>query len=617
MCFRINLIITIDNLVEFEEIQHYLDILNLSIYNYCEFKGYKITMPNHSQRINNKFTLVVNNLIKEKEKKNFFITYLKKLQNAAFQAFLKYQNQFLDYVQEFIIDDRINNLNSPFNVKKLLTSFSNNKIYIYNQDNGFLNFNIYIDNEIFLEQIIAFISNLDNENNFLPIKDFVFIFRKSFFRNYFLKNDITQILNYKIYIVNDLEYIHKNTIDDYEEDINYDIFILDKRLCLINLNINEVSIAEHVFNFLKIYSFAYKIINKVILSKKKYFSHICYVYKNYYFDIYENGIHLKYFLIKDLSLFNNEKLFSSKYIIPVFSMIFKYGDVLDTKKVHFHLTDFSEIFINQNIIIDLNNEMNLKKSSVFKPFNQSIFINEFIHFIEDTILRNDLLAIIFSLDNLYKLCEFFKECSFKKKIDINLYIFNNDESENNLIDIYSKLIRYKFITDLKIYETILCNLNNMNDIHEDVHNYIPFKNSEIYKTIESISSTYRYKNKKDSSHNLQQVEILYKIIKHRKSILSKLRKEKILINFFQYFISEFKILHYISDSRLIDNITSDILELKKIKFKEMSQLINEQTHKINNIEEDISELKEAQEKILPSQYSQITNKEKKKKCIIY
>jgi hypothetical protein len=327
-----------------------------------------------------------------------------------------------------------------------------------------------------------------------------------------------------------------------------------------------------------------------------------------------NGIYAKRILSNDkvIHFLNNEKLLSSRYTVPLFSIIYKFGLIFDVNRLHNIISDFLEIFQN-NFIIE-HGEGFEKECLKFKKEGLNDFMKDFIRYFESNVLIGDFTLNFYEMELFEYLMNYLKMNKFRKLCDANLFIFNDNPCDTE--SIYQKALNYKFITDLRLFEIIKSDINSFqtDEFDKEAVNYLPFKTSHFEATVEKMVSSFTLvKNVEIDSKN-KEVEILYNIIKNRDTILNKLKNEKILLSFFSFLMTDLTFKHYRSFKPPFTEIITAILEKRKQKISDIINILNEDII----FKPEYEEYKEVTESVrVSSQYSEINKSNKNKKCSIY
>jgi hypothetical protein len=573
------------------EFKFYLNKLLLGINNHCEFNSYSINLTDYGRCVSNRYTLVVNNTIKQKEKKDYFVYFAKRLQNSSLQAFYKYIDKIVEFVSEFIIDDSINN-KTEFTVKTLIRSFRNNKIYVTNNQNGSLSFNVYISNQLFFGDILELIRALDNDNNFLLIKDFTFIFTKSFFEDFLLRRENTgflnQVLNYSIYIISD-EGCYTGSVEKvkkYEEDVKYDIYILDKKIIISNYTTFTSPNGEFgpiIYDFWKIFLYCSDILDRVFGLNKKFISHYIYLINvdgcTLALDITSNGIILKKVCKEYSSLLNNSDIISSTNSIPLISLISNIGGVFNIPIVYSWLRQYAQVFQRQFIDFNEEDENDIRDEGMrFKKYTNDLtrgLYSKLFAFL-DLRIFNNLYKNLFVCTNNYNLltsyASFYKQyhdITGSEMSEIVLFLNNGDEKEilYNLKQLYND---YRFLNNLTVFNTFgqLSHDSHM-DIKPEVVKALPFKNTEVISTVEKLENRYTLVTEIDNLKNLpNELTTVMGLVKNPKHILGRLNNQAIIANLYEMFISRLQIYYYQGSSKCLDIITRELVYQKEAKFRE-------------------------------------------------
>jgi hypothetical protein len=610
-----------------KEFRFHLDKLILGLNNYCQYNSYCVNITDYGQCISNKHTLIINNTIKHKEKKSYFIRFAKELQNTSLQAFSKYMDKIIEYVSEFIIDDSINNPTS-FNVRHLIRNFRNNKIYVTNLYNGSLSFIIYINNLLFFDNILDLIRLLDNDNNFLMIKDFTFIFQKTFFDNFLARKDnlVNNILSYNFYIINDC-LDEPTKVKKYEEDVKYDIYVLEKKVIIANYTkFIQSELGEGygptIYEFWKIFLFSSDIFDRLFSFNKKFISHyICLIIVDgvsIAFDITSNGIIVKRIYKEYESLLNSD-IMSSINTIPLVSIISNIGGVLNIPTIYATLRQFAQWFLKHFTLYE-DDENDIREEGIkFKPLTESlttILHNQLYKFLDAKIfnmLYCNLFMSTYNLKYLIAYANFYKGyysvtgCELSETV---LFIENKTEDEI-LTTVRGLYNEFKFLNNFVIFNTTTVGRLESPDVEikQEVQKALPFKNTEIISTIEKLENSYILVRRIDNFKNLpHELTALLKLITTNKSSFGRLNNPTILANLYEMFISRLQIYYYEGNSKLLNSITKELVYHKEAKFKE------------ENLEEEFrpnlsAQLSKFEDLEIESNNS--TTRVKEKKCLIY
>jgi hypothetical protein len=596
-----------------KEIKFYFDKLILALNNFGEHKGkkkYNININDYGRCIDNRYTLIINNTIKQKDKKDYFNYFAKKLQNSSLQAFQKYLDYIVEYVSEFIIDDSINNTTS-FNVRSLIPGFRNNKIYVTNLYNGSLSINVYINNQLFFENILEFIKALDNDNNFLLINDFTFIFTKAFFEEFLMRKEnnekIQQIFNYNIYITDSF----------LNDSLKFDISITDKKIILINYaEYFENDFGKVIYDFWKIFLFSNDILERLLLANKKFIGSFVYLFKikneNFAFEITLNGMILKKIEKSfDDSLLNNSKKINNSSSVPIVSLISRAGGVFKITKILSEFKIFTQIF-EKHFIENLENEFD------FKQFNERLsndLQKHLFSFLDQRVFNKLYQNLFLSFYNIENLRSFTKIYDIYYKItevefsEIILFTVNlSQEFLNNFIKDIGKEI--KSLTTFTIFNSI----GEFDFEANSVLKHTPFKNTEIINTMEKLEESYSLISQSGADKLPLELKVLLDLItsKQGNNKLISLNNRTIINSLINIFTTRFRVYIYEGKSSILNTIAKDILSDKEVRFKE--QTLDEElqiSYNSSLINSHVVDIEKENEKV------PIIKNRNDKKCLIY
>jgi hypothetical protein len=304
---KLNIEIYLSENIENEENKNILHKLALCLQYYIEDKNIKnLHLEETKNFINTKYTLILNNTIKEKEKKSNFLKKLKHMNNPTLLIFWKYADNLITYFNEIIIHDYIDNQNN-FNPVTLLRNFSDNKIIIRNLLNNSYSIDIYIYTELFYLSIIELVKLIKSESHIGGnIKEISLIIKKQFFEDVINKqffNSLTSTYS----LIDNICIINKSPY------LDYDIFFKDKKLCIYShkymmdfdydvnniLNKNQLAslkIKKAFIDLFYILKDAFRISNNkkdndefnfknstlalLLNTDQRFFTHFCFIYKN-------------------------------------------------------------------------------------------------------------------------------------------------------------------------------------------------------------------------------------------------------------------------------------------------------------------------------------------------
>lgn len=557
--------------IENQEIKNILLKLALCLQYYIEDKNIKILNLNETKHlINTKYILILNNIIKEKEKKSIFLKRLKHMNNPTLLIFWNYWDNLLTYFNEIVIHDQIDN-QYYFNPKTLLRNFSDNKIIIKNLLDNCYSIDIYIYCDLFYQSILEFVKLIKSESNIGGnIKEISLIIKKQFFEDV-LSKQLISTLTSTYCLIDNFCIISKSSF------IDYDVFFKDKKLCIYShkylmdfdydvnniLNKNQVGaikIKKAFIDLFYILKDAFRACNNkkdhdefnfknstlflLLNTDQRFFTHFCFIFKNSsksnfsIFDLTEKSFSLKKIInnkndqvitSQNLEIFYNHEIIKNSNTKLKFCILFisiKEGVKLILKSI---LTMIHTIIKETYHNIELLSNLNINSLDI-------LFDKFFVRLITEPNMfhnYNKIIPILFSCKffekfvNIGKNLSCIKNDSFFTEIyiiennnELNIdkkYVFNSLSSKQKINLIENGITKKIKLFDLKFKEFMQEN-NSYSKM---------FNNKRILKTLEFLDSNFKCSFSKELQSNRTDFNLfLLCIIKSL--ALSRLKDTKIL-----------------------------------------------------------------------------------------
>lgn len=296
-----------------EELKFLLHIVYLQLENYIHENASlnKSIVFYEGEYITYKHTIVVNSVIKQKNKNGMFAKYLKKLNLAYLNFLLKFSNELSELFDLFMVHDEISNT-YPFNPRVLIRNFEENQIIFINKENQMIDIFVYVtENEFTInyhDKIFLMLKNMKTDDvgkdaieNIYFISNKKWIVSKNFFVNY---EAFFNLVNY-VYII--------------DLSTNYDCLLKEKGIILHSLKNSEKkeNFFEKIFHIFQQY---FEILKTICIDKKlRFFKEIAFISRKKAFVLKDGIFALKKIIDNNYAcdFISNEKIISSACSYPL------------------------------------------------------------------------------------------------------------------------------------------------------------------------------------------------------------------------------------------------------------------------------------------------------------
>ena len=284
-----------------------MSVSHLQVQNLIKYKhvlNKSITLY-ESEYISPRFTLVVNNIVKHKDKVQLFNKQLKRFGAAYLQLLTKFYEKYYDLFNTVIVHDEMNNT-YPFSARIVLRNFDENELVIINNQDGSIDLLVYMY-DIEQDKIIEMIRKIRTDSLAKEaVNNVTVVFHKKEFTDasYLGMNPILYSSN-----VNDIYIV--------DTESNCDCYLSEERITIVSFNkveqyftsiINTINVYIDMIEYISITKRLKCYDNVAIVFGKKIF-----VFKNSTLTIKKISDRSNYSIIAT-------NIISSKYSYPLMTV---------------------------------------------------------------------------------------------------------------------------------------------------------------------------------------------------------------------------------------------------------------------------------------------------------